>query len=95
MSKPRGGRCKRQPYSSHTVRVPDPIRREVDALIDAFYERQSVDVPKLVTGLIEQLPVSLVIEILEVAYPKEWKGDTFAIYCELTSKWWDKKLAFL
>ena len=90
MPKPRGGRCKRQSYSSHTVRVPDPVRREVEALIDDFHERQLVAVTKPVTSLIEQLPVSMVVELLEAAHPKEWEGDTLVAHCELAWKWWDK-----
>jgi hypothetical protein len=38
MSKPVGGRGKRASYTTSVVRVPDPIKQQVEKLVTAFYE---------------------------------------------------------
>lgn len=37
MDKHKGGRGVKAPYTSRTVRVPDPIREQVIRVIDSFY----------------------------------------------------------
>lgn len=37
MNKHKGGRGVKAPYSSRTVRVPDPVREQVDKVIEDFY----------------------------------------------------------
>jgi hypothetical protein len=37
MSIPVGGRGKKVPYGSSVVRVPDPVKSDVEKLIDSFY----------------------------------------------------------
>ena len=37
MDKHKGGRGVKAPYTSRTVRVPDPIREQVDRVIESFY----------------------------------------------------------
>lgn len=37
MDKHKGGRGIKAPYASRTVRVPDPIREQVDKVIESFY----------------------------------------------------------
>ena len=37
MDKHKGGRGVKAPYTSRTVRVPDPIREQVDKVIESFY----------------------------------------------------------
>jgi len=46
-----------------------------------------------VTGSVWQMPVSEVIKMVGIAYPKEWEGSTFLISCQLSDKWWDKEWA--
>mgnify|MGYP006902062182 CR=1 FL=1 len=57
MSKPVGGRGKRAPYSSRPMRVPDPIRPQVEKLVTAFYESDQQDevseMPDLETAITE------------------------------------------
>lgn len=45
MTKPVGGRGNKAPYESTHVRVPFPIKADVQALIDEFRERQ-IDSPR-------------------------------------------------
>lgn len=57
MSKPLGGRGKRVPYSSRPMRIPDPLRSQVEKLVTAFYESEqeskSVELPDLNTAIEE------------------------------------------
>jgi predicted RNase H-like nuclease (RuvC/YqgF family) len=53
MSKPIGGRGNKAPYKSTHVRVPIPIKSEVQALIDGFRERYSEQPKKVLTPLDE------------------------------------------
>ncbi|WP_250123632.1 hypothetical protein [Chroococcidiopsis sp. CCMEE 29] len=54
--KPKGGRTKKEAYSSRTMRVPDPIREDVDKLIYEFHA-------KPVTG--KDVTVSIPRQLLE------------------------------
>jgi hypothetical protein len=40
MDKHKGGRGVKAPYTSRTVRVPDPIREQVLKVIDSFYSEE-------------------------------------------------------
>jgi hypothetical protein len=53
MTKPVGGRGNKAPYESTHVRVPLPIKKEVQALIDEFRESQSKQAVKPLTALEE------------------------------------------
>jgi hypothetical protein len=53
MTKPVGGRGNKAPYESTHVRVPIPIKKEVQALIDEFREGQFKQVVKPLTPLEE------------------------------------------
>lgn len=89
-NKPPGGRGKRESYSTSVVRVPNPIKPQVLKLIESFHQNRPGDASKPVTGL-SQMPVSLIVEMIEVAYPEEWEGDTFSIWCNFSWNWWNKK----
>lgn len=43
MDKHKGGRGVKAPYTSRTVRVPDPIREQVDKVIESFYSEAVVE----------------------------------------------------
>jgi tetrahydromethanopterin S-methyltransferase subunit A len=51
MSKPIGGRGLKAPYETTHVRVPLPIKADVQALIDEFRERQTGQPKKPLTSL--------------------------------------------
>jgi hypothetical protein len=51
MVKPVGGRGNKAPYESTHVRVPVPIKSQVQALIDEFREHQTLEPRKSLTGL--------------------------------------------
>jgi hypothetical protein len=38
MTKPKGGRCKRLPYSTTTVRIPEPLKPVVEKMVQDFEE---------------------------------------------------------
>lgn len=54
MSKPLGGRGKKVPYSSETVRVPNPIRNQVNKLVTSFYEGNQASLLPDLNDAIEQ-----------------------------------------
>ncbi|KAM3104927.1 hypothetical protein [Phormidesmis sp. 146-33] len=54
MAKPVGGRGNKAPYESTHVRVPIPIKSEVQALIDEFREKYSGQANKPLTALRSQ-----------------------------------------
>lgn len=89
--KPSGGRGKRESYSTSVMRVPDPIKTQVLELIESFHQNRSIDASKPVTSLTQQIPASLIVEMIEVAYPQEWEGDTFLTYCDFSRRKWNKK----
>jgi predicted RNase H-like nuclease (RuvC/YqgF family) len=51
MVKPVGGRGNKAPYESTHVRVPVPIKSQVQALIDEFREHQTLEPRKPLTSL--------------------------------------------
>lgn len=51
MSKPVGGRGIKAPYESTHVRVPTPIKPEVEKLIQRFYEGGDIEDKKVLTSL--------------------------------------------
>ena len=51
MPKHLGGRGRKAPYETTHVRVPMPIKAEVQQLIDAFYSEETVEPVKTLTGL--------------------------------------------
>jgi predicted RNase H-like nuclease (RuvC/YqgF family) len=53
MTKPTGGRGNKAPYESTHVRVPIPIKKEVQALIDEFRDGQFKQAVKPLTALEE------------------------------------------
>lgn len=57
MTKPVGGRGKRAPYENRPMRIPDPIRPQVEKLVTAFYENEhqdgASDLPDLETAIRE------------------------------------------
>lgn len=55
MSKPSGGRGKKAPYETTHVRVPEPIKAEIQKLIERFHDNYSDTSTNLVTSLPEAL----------------------------------------
>ena len=55
MSKPLGGRGKKATYATTHIRVPEPIKADVQSLISRFHDDYSNDSTKLVTGLSEAI----------------------------------------
>jgi hypothetical protein len=53
MPKPAGGRGRKAPYESTHVRVPEPIKLEVQRLIERFHDNYSDTSTNLVTSLPE------------------------------------------
>jgi nitrate/nitrite-specific signal transduction histidine kinase len=53
MVKPKGGRGKVAPYKSTHVRVPEPIKEQIQRLIDEWHEKQgsTQDDENLLTGI--------------------------------------------
>jgi DnaJ domain len=68
MNKPKGGRCKREPYNSSAIRVPDPIRPQVLELIDQFHQSRALKLPSFVKNSIEKIPVRKVTQFYELSY---------------------------
>lgn len=38
-NRPKGGRSKRVFYSTRTMRIPEPVRQEVEELVEGFYSQ--------------------------------------------------------
>jgi len=53
MPKPKGGRGHKAEYESTHVRVPLPIKSDVQKLIERFYSEEELDEEKTLTGLEE------------------------------------------
>lgn len=51
MAKPIGGRGVKAPYESTHVRVPKPIKADVEALIEQFHSKGEVSTEKKLTSL--------------------------------------------
>lgn len=47
MAKPKGGRGHKAPYESTHVRVPEPIKAEVDRLVSGYRESKQVKAVEL------------------------------------------------
>lgn len=105
-NKPVGGKGKRESYKTSVVRVPDPIKPQILELIEQFhrirYEKGVIPVtgylnptPIPAKGLPEQLPISLVVELIEIAFPEELKEGAiptaYDISWKKASKGWDKQ----
>jgi hypothetical protein len=90
MNKPKGGRGVKQAYTTSVMRVPDPIRPEVEQLIQDFYKE------KPVTSL-KQLSIDDTIELYSLAYPNGVKCEGYSdsieqweVGCPLESEWWNE-----
>jgi len=57
MAKPKGGRGRVAPYKSTHVRVPEPIKEQIQGLIDDWHEKQGSTQgdENLLTGINNQL----------------------------------------
>lgn len=58
MTKPVGGRGKKAAYVTTHVRVPEPIKLEVDRLIQRYHQAYSDESTNLVTSLSEAMIVA-------------------------------------
>ena len=87
MNRPTGGRTRKEDYTTSVIRVPDPVKSEVQGLIEKFYKARQPD--KLVTSISQswQIPASLISELLNLS------GDEpdFDWYCgteQQYKQWW-------
>ncbi|MBD1929801.1 J domain-containing protein [Trichocoleus sp. FACHB-90] len=90
MNKPTGGRTKKEDYTTSVMRVPDPVKSEVQGLIEKFYKARQPNKP--VTGLSQywQIPASLIPELLDLG----GNEPDFETYCGIEQqykKWWKKE----
>jgi len=58
MSKPSGGRGKKAPYITTHMRVPEPIKAEVQRLIDRFHGTEVEASEKPLTSLPEAMAIA-------------------------------------
>lgn len=58
MSKPSGGRGKKAPYATTHVRVPEPMKAEVQRLLDCFHGQQVDKSENSLTRLDEAIAVA-------------------------------------
>lgn len=61
MAKPAGGRGKKAPYKTTHVRVPEPLKPQVESLIEQFHNAYSGEDINLVTGLHEATVIAQAI----------------------------------
>jgi DnaJ-domain-containing protein 1 len=50
IKKPRGGRGKKANYTTTVIRVPDPVRRDVEHLIEQFHKANQKYCSQKITG---------------------------------------------
>ncbi len=58
MTKPHGGRGKKAPYITTHMRVPEPVKSEVQRVLDRFHGNEVEETDKPLTSLPEAIAVA-------------------------------------
>jgi len=82
MSKPVGGRGIKAPYETTHVRVPVPIKADIQRLIDQFKEGGETESNNLLTGIDEAVTIAKAILISKKSAKQSMQKLLTAIYGE-------------
>lgn len=80
MSKPVGGRGIKAPYKTTHVRVPEPIKAEIERIIDRYKEGGKTESSNLLTGIDEAVTIAKAILISKKSARQSMQKLLTAIY---------------
>ena len=87
MSKPTGGRTRKEDYTTSVMRVPDPVKPKVIELIEKFHQDRQPNQPVISNSQYWQIRASLIPELLDFG----GNEPILVTECSITNAdWWNQ-----